>query len=69
MLALQFLPPPPVIVQESSVVRRLGLMLVGRTLEPASLLPAKIAFHAVDADGKGYIVEEDFAKVRRARYA
>lgn len=44
-------------------MRRLGLRLVGRTLEAAKLLPAKEAFRLLDPFGKGYITEDDLAKV------
>lgn len=44
-------------------MRRLGLRLVGRTLEAARLLPAKEAFRLLDPSGKGYITEDALAKV------
>lgn len=45
------------------MIRRLGLMVLGRTLEPAKMLAARSAFRAVDVEGKGYIVVDDLAKV------
>lgn len=50
-------------MQEGCVMRRLGLRLVGRTLEAARLLPAKEAFRLLDPSGKGYITEAALAKV------
>eukprot|EP00752_Nemacystus_decipiens_P012366 g10961.t2 len=47
--------------KESCVMRRLGLRLVGRTLEAARLLPAKEAFRLLDPSGKGYITEDALA--------
>lgn len=44
-------------------MRRLGLQLVGRTMEAAKLLPAKQAFRILDPDGKGYITEDDLVEV------
>ncbi|CAM9418020.1 unnamed protein product, partial [Laminaria digitata] len=48
--------------KDSCVMRRLGLQLVGRTLEAAKLLPAKQAFRILDPDGKGYITEDDLVE-------
>lgn len=44
-------------------MRRLGLRLVGRTLEAAKLHPAKEAFRLLDPYGKGYITEDALRKV------
>eukprot|EP00903_Cladosiphon_okamuranus_P018338 g16870.t1 len=48
--------------KESCVMRRLGLRLVGRTLDAARLVPAKKAFLLLDPSGKGYITEDALAK-------
>ncbi|CAM9514821.1 unnamed protein product [Scytosiphon promiscuus] len=52
--------------KESCVMRRLGLRLVGRTLEASKLFPVKEAFHVLDPYGKGYITEDALAKGLRA---
>ena len=44
-------------------MRRLGLQLVGRTMEASKLLPAKQAFRILDPDWKGYITEDDLVEV------
>lgn len=44
-------------------MRRLGLQLVGRTMEASKLLPAKQAFRILDPDGKGHITEDDLVEV------
>lgn len=45
------------------MIRRLGLQLVGRTVEATKLVPAKKAFRNLDPSGKGYITEESLTKV------
>ena len=44
-------------------MRRLGLQVVGRTLEASKLLPAKQAFRILDPDGNGYITEDNLVEV------
>lgn len=44
-------------------MRRIGLRLVGRTLQAARLPPVKQAFRLLDPYGKGYITQDALAEV------
>ncbi|CAN0298561.1 unnamed protein product, partial [Ectocarpus sp. 4 AP-2014] len=48
--------------KESCVMRRVGLRLVGRTLQAARLPPVKQAFRLLDPCGKGYITQDAVAE-------
>lgn len=45
-------------------MRRVGLRLVGRTLQAARLPPVKQAFRLLDPCGNGYITQDALAEVQ-----